>query len=104
MKVNGSYFPGRGTIVEETYLEGKAEGKAEGRAEGEADGRVTLILRLLEGRGIAVSEEARARITGCTELDVLDRWFDRALTAQEADELFADDVEAGTETSAEAAQ
>lgn len=62
-----------------TYLEGKAEGKA------------TLILRLLESRGVAVPEDDRERITGCTDLDVLDRWFDRAITAPDADALFVED-------------
>ena len=33
-----SYFPGRGTVRETAYLEGKAEGKSEGKAEGKAEG------------------------------------------------------------------
>lgn len=43
-KMVATYFPGRGTLFEETYLEGKAEGKAEARAES--------ILSVLEKRGI----------------------------------------------------
>jgi hypothetical protein len=33
------YFPGRGTLIEEKYLEGKAEGRAEGEAKGMAKGK-----------------------------------------------------------------
>ncbi|MBA2945296.1 hypothetical protein [Streptomyces himalayensis] len=80
-----TYFPGRGTVRETAYLEGKAEGKAEDRA--------SLILRLLEKRGIPVTEDTRERVTSCTDLDTLILWFDRALTATTADELFTEDPE-----------
>ncbi|MGA5360810.1 hypothetical protein [Streptomyces purpurascens] len=77
-----TYFPGRGTLFEQTYLEGKAEGRAEDRT--------VLILRVLEKRGIDIPETARERITSCTDLDTLTLWFDRSLTATAAEELFAD--------------
>ncbi|MCT7352734.1 hypothetical protein N4P33_11195 [Streptomyces sp. 15-116A] len=81
-----THFPGHGTLFEETYLEGKAEGKAEGEALGEAKG----VLRVLEVRGIAVSEEIRERISSCTDLQVANDWLDRAGTVERADELFTD--------------
>ncbi|GHA41221.1 hypothetical protein [Streptomyces purpurascens] len=81
-KMVGTYFPGRGTLFEQTYLEGKAEGRAEDRT--------VLILRVLEKRGIDIPETARERITSCTDLDTLTLWFDRSLTATAAEELFAD--------------
>ncbi|MFI1564011.1 hypothetical protein ACH4ZX_13290 [Streptomyces sp. NPDC020490] len=81
-----SYFPGRGTVRETAYLEGKAEGKVEDRA--------SLILRVLELHGVPVPEDARERITTCTDLDALARWFDRSLTATAAEDLFAEDPEA----------
>lgn len=71
-------FPGSGTLIEETWLKGIAKGKAED------------ILRILELRGIDVPEATRDRITTCTDLDTLGTWFDRALTAASAGELFAD--------------
>ncbi len=83
----GTYFPGRGTLFEETYLEGKAEGKAQGRAED----RTALILRVLEKRGIDIPEDTRDRITSCTDLDTLTLWFDRSLTAGTAEDLFAEE-------------
>lgn len=53
------------------------------------EGRVEDILRLLQGRGIEVSEEDRERVTGCRDLDTLDVWFTRAITATSAAEVFA---------------
>lgn len=84
-----SYFPGRGTVRETAYLEGKAEGKAQGKAED----RASLILRVLDKHGISVNEDTRDRITSCTDLDTLALWFDRALTATTAEALFAEEPE-----------
>ena len=78
-----SYFPGRGTVRETAYLEGKAEGKAEGEAKG--------VLRVLEVRGLPISDEVRERITACTDLDRLNDWLDRVGTVECAEELFAQD-------------
>ncbi|MGW9030221.1 hypothetical protein ACWGQ5_40280 [Streptomyces sp. NPDC055722] len=76
-----SYFPGRGTVRETAYLEGKAEDRA------------SLILRVLEKRGIPVSEDTRERITSCIDLDTLAIWFDRSLTAATAEDLFTEGPE-----------
>ncbi|MFF2328290.1 MULTISPECIES: hypothetical protein [unclassified Streptomyces] len=62
------------------------EGRAEGRAEGIARG----ILLLLAQVGVEVSDEARERITGCTDLDVLSRWLLRAPTAVSVEDVFAE--------------
>ena len=83
MKVNGSYFPGRGTLVEESFLEGKAEGQAEGQAAGLAQ----AVLQMLAHRGITVSDAARERIAGCHDIDTLNRWVDAAFTVASAEEL-----------------
>ncbi|MEV3857883.1 hypothetical protein AB0J38_26590 [Streptomyces sp. NPDC050095] len=61
------------------------------RDEGRAQGEAKAVLRILEKRGVHVTEEARARITSCTDLDVLDLWLDRSVTATEVAELFAED-------------
>jgi hypothetical protein len=56
----GTFFPGRGTIVEESYLKGVEEGREEGREEGLEAGRVEaraqMILRVLEKRQIPTLE------------------------------------------------
>jgi hypothetical protein len=78
-KMVATYFPGRGTLFEETYLEGKAEGKAES------------VISVLEKRGVPIPQAARDRITSCTDLDTLTLWFDRSLTATTAEDLFAEE-------------
>lgn len=79
----GTFFPGRGTMIEKAFLEGEAKGEAKGKAQ--------LITRVLRGRDIAVSPQAEQRIMECQDLDVLDVWFDRALTATGAEDLFTVD-------------
>ncbi|MEU0209447.1 hypothetical protein ABZ235_03465 [Streptomyces canus] len=75
-----SYFPGRGTVRETAYLEGKTEGRAEGEAKG--------ILSVLEVRGIPVTDSVRERITSCTDLDRMDTWLERSRTVERAEDLF----------------
>ncbi|MGW0486608.1 hypothetical protein [Streptomyces olivaceus] len=72
----------------ETAQNLRAEGREEGREEGRAAGRAEDIQLLLRNRGIQVSEEERARIVGCGDLDTLGVWFTRAITATVAAELF----------------
>lgn len=57
----------------------------QGRAEGKAD----ALLSILAARGINVPEDAKARITSCTDLDQLDVWITRAVAIDTVDELFA---------------
>ena len=51
-------------------------------------GKATAVLRVLEQRGMAVSDVQRARILECADADALDHWLDKALTVTTADELF----------------
>ncbi|WP_046468322.1 hypothetical protein [Allosalinactinospora lopnorensis] len=56
----------------------------QGMAEGEAKG----VVAVLAARGIPVSKEVRERILTCTDLDQVDTWLQRALTAKTVDDLF----------------
>ncbi|MER7505858.1 hypothetical protein AB0L05_20025 [Nonomuraea pusilla] len=58
------------------------------RAEGEAKGEARILLRILEGRRLCVSEEARRRIMSCTDTALLEAWADRALVVGSAEEIF----------------
>jgi hypothetical protein len=62
----------------------RAEGEAKGRAEGEA----RLLLRMLAGRSIDVPDDIRTRIIECTDVDQIEAWADRALTATSIHDLF----------------
>ena len=46
------------------------------------------VIAVLTARGIPVAEEARERITGCTDIDQLDIWIRRAATIETIDALF----------------
>lgn len=56
----------------------------QGRTEGEAN----AVLAVLDTRGVEVSDEVRARIVECSDLDQLDSWVRRAVTAGSVDDLF----------------
>jgi len=66
------------------YGQGEAKGKAEGKAEGEA----RALLAFLDARGIDVPDPVREDITSCTDLDQLDTWIRRAVTANKVQDLF----------------
>ncbi|WP_431996265.1 hypothetical protein [Streptomyces fungicidicus] len=89
-----THFPGHRTLFEEKYLEGKAEGMAEGKAEGEAEGEARGeakgVLRVLEVRGLPLTDDVRQRIAGCTDLDRLNDWLDRSGTVERAEDLFTE--------------
>ena len=70
------------TFVERIHEQGIAEGQAKGKAES--------VLKLLDARHLGPSQEQRQRVTSCTDPAQLDLWFDRAVTAKTAAEVFAD--------------
>jgi hypothetical protein len=43
---------------------------------------------VLSARGVEVPDDARERITGCTDVDQLDTWLGRAATATSVHDLF----------------
>jgi hypothetical protein len=55
--------------------------------QGEAKGEAKAVLAILDARGIAVPDDVRARIAGCTDLDQLDTWIRRAATADKVQDL-----------------
>jgi hypothetical protein len=61
------------------------------RQEFERRGEATALLRLLAKRGFVVDEPVRERVLTCQDVDQLDRWLDRVLTAASLDEVFAAD-------------
>lgn len=54
---------------------------------GEAAGEAKAILLVLESRGLEVTPQQRARITGCTDLDQLSEWVSQAVHVSETDDL-----------------
>ncbi|MBB4931597.1 hypothetical protein F4561_002417 [Lipingzhangella halophila] len=64
------------------------QGRAEGRSEGKSEGKAEDIVMILGARGFAVSEAQCERIRSCTDLDQLNTWLTRAVTAETVEELF----------------
>ncbi|WP_375769048.1 Rpn family recombination-promoting nuclease/putative transposase [Archangium gephyra] len=82
-----------GTWAEEMIEEGVQKGLEKGLAKGREEVLPRVrghILQLLTARGVPVDEAARQRILNCTDLDTLDRWFDRALSATTLSDVLDD--------------
>ncbi|MFY0562383.1 Rpn family recombination-promoting nuclease/putative transposase [Archangium lansingense] len=77
-------------LIERGLQQGLEKGLKRGREEGLTRGRAEDVLRILTARGVQVDQEARQRILSCTDLDVLDRWFDRSLNATTLSEVLDD--------------
>jgi hypothetical protein len=67
---------------------GLAKGEARGLAKGRADKARALVLRALQKRQVRLTSADKKRIASCTDLDKLDRWFDRALVATTVGQVF----------------
>ncbi|MEU6731849.1 hypothetical protein ABZ929_01360 [Streptomyces physcomitrii] len=66
----------------------------EGREEGRASAKVEAVLKVLDARGIILTDAHRQHLTTCQDLNLLDTWFDRSLAATTAEEIFAGGTEA----------
>jgi len=53
----------------------------DGEASGEAKRQAKSVLRLLDLKKIEISPAQREQIASCTDRDLLDIWFDAAMTA-----------------------
>ncbi|WP_069171158.1 hypothetical protein [Streptomyces griseus] len=74
----------------ETSQRLRAEGLAKGMAEGKAKGLAEAVVKVLERRGVAVTDAVRDRVHACTDAETLDRWLMRALTAATAEDVFTE--------------
>jgi hypothetical protein len=81
LMANGSWEP-LSDMFRKPWLDGVASGKAKGKAD--------MLLKLLQLKGFAPSDEQRARVLDCRDEAQLDAWAARVLTATRLDEVFAD--------------
>ena len=73
----------------EGEAKGKAEGKAEGEAKGKAEGEALALLKIIRHRGLEIDAAGELRIRETRDLDLLDRWLERALEARTVEGIFA---------------
>ena len=67
-------------------------GVEQGLEQGAANAKAQDVLKIIDARGLRPTEEQRAKITATAGIAQLDRWFDRALTADTAADVFKDSV------------
>jgi hypothetical protein len=76
-------------VIEALAAQGNPEIR-EREAAAEARGAAAAVLKVLQARGVAVSEAQRQEILACHDLDRLDRWLSRALLVSSVEEVLAD--------------
>lgn len=59
--------------------------------QGEANTKAQDLLKVIDARNLKPTKEQRAMVTADAGLDKLNRWFDRALTAPTAADIFKED-------------
>jgi hypothetical protein len=57
---------------------------------GAANAKAQDVLKVMDARGLTPTQEQRAKITAAAGITQLDLWFDRALTADTAADVFKD--------------
>jgi flagellar biosynthesis/type III secretory pathway protein FliH len=75
--------------MQQGILQGIRQGMQQGMQLGRAEGAARVLLTILAARGIAKADQARTRISECTDPDLLERWAARAATCSTIDEVFA---------------
>jgi predicted transposase YdaD len=75
-------------LIEQGRAEGERKGRAEGERKGRADGLRFAIAAAFEARAMPFSEEGRARLEACADLEMLMRWSAAAVTAASEADLF----------------
>ncbi|MGW2308039.1 hypothetical protein [Actinomadura luteofluorescens] len=58
------------------------------QAKGEVKGEAKSVLKVLDARGLSVSDEVREQILACTDEQLLDQWLVRAIEVECVDDLF----------------
>jgi hypothetical protein len=64
-------------------------GEIKGEIKGKLEGKRDALVRLVKKAGITLSDDDRSRVDACTDLATLDRWFDNAVGAKAAADVFA---------------
>ena len=75
-------------FIEGFVQEGLQEGLQKGMRQGEVKAKSEDVLKIIDSRAIEVTAEQREQVTSCTDIAQLDEWFDSALTADTAADIF----------------
>jgi len=69
---------------------GREEGFEEGRRQGRVASARRFLLKLLQGRGIALTSEQAARLEQCDDAERLEGWCDRLMAGETWEGCLAD--------------
>ena len=75
-------------FIEGFVQEGLQKGMQEGLQRGEVKGKSEVVLKIIDSRAINVTAEQREQVSSCIDIAQLDEWFDSALTAETAADIF----------------
>jgi hypothetical protein len=56
--------------------------------QGEVKAKAEAVLKVIDARGIDVTDQQRDEVSACADVAQLDEWFDRALVATSAADVF----------------
>ncbi len=76
--------------IAEGELKGKLEGELKGKLEGKHEGEMLALQKLLSKRFGAIPADI-TRLIANAPLEAIERWFDRAIDAQQLADIFKDD-------------
>ncbi len=76
---------------QEGHREGRQEGHREGRQEGRREHASHVLRTIVARRGLVLDAVREMQIDQCDDVELLDRWIDRAVTASSVDEIFQQD-------------
>jgi flagellar biosynthesis/type III secretory pathway protein FliH len=68
--------------------QGLQKGMQQGLQRGEVKAKSEDVLKVIDSRAINVTAEEREQVASCTDIAQLDEWFDSALTAETAADIF----------------
>jgi hypothetical protein len=67
------------------FIEGFVQ---QGLQQGAVQAKSEDVLKIIDARAIDATAEQREQVSSCTDIAQLDKWFDRALTAGTAADIF----------------
>jgi hypothetical protein len=75
-------------FIEGFVQQGLRKGLQEGMEQGAVMAKSEAVLKIIDSRAIDVTAEQRNQVSSCTDIAQLDEWFDSALAADTAADIF----------------
>jgi hypothetical protein len=75
-------------FIEGFVQEGLEQGLQQGMEQGVVKAKSADVLKIIDARAIGVTAEQREQVASCTDIAQLDEWFDSALRANTAADIF----------------